>query len=101
MATKEMTWLKPYILQGYSFIQIEQAITIRFKAKVLSWTILALMAGCFIGYLIRYVQIDPYIREIERDRALLSRSRVEIQREILGKVQAEIAIKRQTEKGRK
>ncbi len=67
-----MAFTKALIIRGLSFTQIDKAIRVWVRRLIIKAIILALMAGCFVGYLVRYRQVDPYIRELEKDRALFT-----------------------------
>ena len=61
--------------QGRSLAHIERSITIRIRRIAITATLLGMVVGCMAGAILHKRQVDPIIRESEKDRALLSQCR--------------------------
>ncbi len=72
-----MTSIKSLVIYGLTFTQIDKAVRVWVRQLIIKAIILGLMVGCVIGYIIRHKQVDPYIRELEKDRALFTQLRWE------------------------
>ena len=58
--------------KGRTLTHIEHSIIIRIRRIAITATLLGMVVGCMAGAILHKRQVDPLIREAEKDRALLS-----------------------------
>ena len=87
--------IKSCLLGGVSFGQIQKAIKVWGRWLIIKTLIWGLLLGCILGYAIRHRQTNPYIHELEGDRALLTQlQREKARAEMVEKAIMHNAVKR-------